>query len=295
MQFREQVVVVTGAAAGMGRELSLRASRQGARVGLIDRDVTGLQQLQNELTSAGVRCCAAVADLRCRDEARAAIDRVVERLGAVDVLIASAGVCGVSSVDDLCVSDVERMMQINFLGVVYTIEAVLGEMLQRGSGHIVGISSLAAFRGLPYESGYCASKAALSAYLESLRPALRKRGVVVTTVFPGFVRTGLLAGVLADTGAAPPPGVVSVEKAAEQILSAIRRRSRVHCFPLSTTLLAHISRSLPAGIYDWVMGRVAARNPMTPRTAVPEVEALSASDPSELVQAARTPSVFIQR
>ena len=83
-------------------------------------------------------------------------------------------------------------MRINFLGMIYVAEAVLPTMLQRKSGHIVGISSMAGLRGIPFEPAYSASKAAVAAYLESLRSELRQRGIAVTTVFPGYVQTPLL-------------------------------------------------------------------------------------------------------
>ena len=127
------------------------------------------------------------------------------QLGPIDVLMPCAGICGFEVVDDLNVPRVENMLQINFLGVVYAIDAVLPSMLERRSGCIVGIASLAAVRAIPFEPTYCASKAALATYLEGLRPALRRRGVVVTTIYPGFVRTPLLDGLMAAGQTAVPP------------------------------------------------------------------------------------------
>ena len=150
-------------------------------------------------------------------------------------------------------------MQVNFFGVVYTLEAVLPDMLRRQTGHIVGIASLAAFGGLPFESAYCASKAALASYLESLRPPLRRRGIAVTTIYPGFVKTPLLNDLTATAGDSAFPGAVEVEKAARMIASAIERRCRVAYFPRSTSWLVHAARCLPRGVYDWVMTRLARR------------------------------------
>ena len=110
------------------------------------------------------------------------------------------------------ISKLEEIIQVDFFGTIYAIEAVLPEMLSRASGQIVGIASLAAVRAIPFESAYCASKAALAIYLESLRPPLRRRGVRVTTIFPGFVRTPLLQNLLAESGASPPPACSSRRK-----------------------------------------------------------------------------------
>jgi short-subunit dehydrogenase len=262
VHFTDRVVFVTGAAGGIGRALSFQMGRAGACLGLLDRNANGLTGLEGELKSAGIRCASAVADVRVRDETRAAIDSLTAALGPVDVLVAGAGLCGFSVVDDLAVPQLEAILQVNFLGVVYAIEAVLPGMLQRGSGQIVGIASLAAVRALPFESAYCASKAALATYLESLRPTLRRRGIKVTTIFPGFVQTPLLTDLLATSGAPAPPGVIGPDKAAAIMVEAIRRGRRVSCFPRSTSWLSHASRLLPAGLYDRIMTRLAKRIPL---------------------------------
>jgi short-subunit dehydrogenase len=262
VELRDRVVLVTGAAGGIGRALCFRMGREGANLALVDRNAAGLAQLADELKAAGIRSASAAANVSDRTETRAAVDQVRSELGPIDILVAGAGLCGFSVLDDLNVPQLVEIIQVNFLGVVYCIEAVLPEMLQRASGQIVGIASLAAVRALPFESAYCASKAALATYLESLRPPLRRRGVKVTTVFPGFVRTPLLTNLLTASGAPAPPGVVEAVAAAEIITAAIRRGSRVCCFPRSTSMLAHASRWLPPVIYDWVMTRMAARVPL---------------------------------
>ncbi len=262
MPFKDRVVLVTGAASGMGRALCELMGAGGATLALVDRDAAGLKSLEISLAAAGIRCASAVADVRVRAQVKAAVDNVAGRLGSIDILVASAGICGLATVDDLRVEKLEEIVQVNFLGVVYTIEAVLPEMLRRKSGHLVGISSLAAFRGLPFEGAYCASKAALAAYLESLRPALRRRGIAVTTIFPGFVQTPLLADLVVTAGDNAFKGVVDVGTAARKIAAAVGRRRRVYCFPWTTSWLTHAALLLPPRAYDWVMTRFAARVPL---------------------------------
>ena len=104
-------------------------------------------------------------------------------------MVANAGFGAPTQLDPLNTADVEQTIRVNVMGVIYSIEAVLPGMLDRGRGHLLAISSLAAFKGLPGESAYCASKAAVNAYMEGLRIALRTKGIVVTTVCPGFVQT----------------------------------------------------------------------------------------------------------
>jgi short-subunit dehydrogenase len=256
------VVLVTGAAGGIGRALCFRIGREGALLGLLDRNEATLEKLRKELKDAGIRCASEAVDIRQRAETCAAIDKLRVELGPIDVLVAGAGLCAFSVVDDLEVDKLVEIMHVNFLGVVYAIEAVLPEMLKRASGQIVGIASLAAIRAIPFEGAYCASKAAVAIYLESLRPPLRRRGVKVTTIFPGFVRTPLLTNLLAPSGAREPRGVIEADVAAEKIATAIRRGSRVSCFPRSTSILAHASRWLPPVVYDWVMTKFAASIPL---------------------------------
>src|SRR5581483_4216257 len=190
MRLKGQVAVVTGAAGGIGRALCRELSRAGVRLGLLDRNAEGLAALADEVKP----CAFAVADVRDRAAVRGAIASLADQLGPVDLLVACAGITGATLVDDLAVAETEAILEVNLLGVAYAIDAVLPGMLARGRGHIVALSSLAGCRGVPYSAAYSASKAALINYLESLRPALRRRGIAVTTVLPGFVRTPLLEG-----------------------------------------------------------------------------------------------------
>ena len=200
-----------------------------------------------------------MADVRKQQEVRSAVALLTERLGPVDVLIPCAGICGFEMVDDLNVPQVEDMLQTNFLGAVYAIDAVLPSMLRRRSGRIVGIASLAAVRAIPFEPAYCASKAGLATYLEGLRPALRRRGVVVTTIFPGFVQTPLLDGLMAAGQTKVPPGAIDADTCAGKIIAAVRRGQRLASFPRSTSWLVSLARFLPPLFYDRIMTRMAAR------------------------------------
>jgi short-subunit dehydrogenase len=257
MTLHGKVAVVTGAASGMGRALCRELAREGVRLGLLDRDAKGLASLAEELRVRGVLCARATADVSDRPAVRAAIDALVAELGPVDVLVACAGITGATLVDDLAVEQTEAILRVNVLGVVYALDAVLPDMLSRQSGHIVALSSLAGCRGMPFSAAYSASKAALMTYLESLRPSLRRRGIAVTTVLPGFVRTPLMM----NAPVQPPMAMMEPEVAARHILRAIRRRSRVYAFPWSTSLLLSVLRWLPPWLYDWCMARGAAHVP----------------------------------
>ena len=242
MTLRGKIAVVTGAASGMGRALCHELAREEVQLGLMDRDTAGLESLAERLRASGARCIAVPADVTDRQAVHQATKKVGAALGQIDLLVTCAGITGATLVDDLAVEQTEALVRVNFLGVVYGIEAVLPEMLARGSGQIVALASLAGCRGMPFSAGYSASKAGLIAYLESLRPPLRRRGIAVTIVLPGFVRTPLME----NAPARPPWAMMEPDAAAQHILRAIRRRSRVYAFPWSTSLLLSVLRLLPA-------------------------------------------------
>ena len=257
MELRDRVIVVTGAAGGIGAALCERLGREGARLGLVDRDAAGLDRVLRALQKGGVRAAAVTTDVRQRDQTHAAMAAVTETLGPVDVLVTAAGVGAISTPPDLEVARLEEIVQVNFLGTVFAIEAVLPGMLARGHGQLVGIVSLSAVCPLPFESAYSASKAAVAAYLQCLRPPLRRRGVQVTSVFPGIVRTPFLQQLLDVSGARTPAGSMSAAQAAEHITAAIRAGQRVVFFPSRVCWPARLAGWLPPVAFDWVMTRVA--------------------------------------
>lgn len=257
MTLHGKVAVVTGAASGMGRALCHELAREGVRLGLLDRNAEGLVTLEEDLRNRGVSSGRAVADVSDRQAVRTAIHALVAELGPVDLLVACAGITGGTFVDDLAVEQTEAILRVNLLGAIYCLDAVLPDMLARQSGHIVALASLAGCRGMPFSAGYSASKAGLMTYLESLRPPLRRRGIAVTTVLPGLVRTPLMI----NAPAQPPMSMMEPEIAARHILRAIRRRSRVYAFPWTTNLLLSVVRWLPPWLFDWCMARGAAHIP----------------------------------
>ena len=155
--------------------------------------------------------------------------RLTAALGPIDVLVACAGIGSLTLVPELDTSTLRQTLDVNVVGVAQSIEAVLPAMIERGRGHIVGIASMAGYRGFPWMISYSASKAALIAYLEAMRPGLRRRGVTVTTVCPGFVRTKMCT----DVPYQRPVKMIEPEEAARHLVRAVERRPRNCVFPLS--------------------------------------------------------------
>src|SRR5579875_3524195 len=165
--------IITGASSGIGRATALALARRGHRVGLVARRGELLDSLAGEIRSRGGTAHAATADVADRTALRAAFEEIARDLGPIDVLVANAGYGVATRLDPMNIEQIEQTFRVNVLGVIYAIEAVLPSMLARRSGRIVAVSSLAAYKGLPGESAYCASKAAVNAFLEGMRIELR--------------------------------------------------------------------------------------------------------------------------
>jgi len=250
----QKVVLVTGASSGIGRALAVAWARRGARVALLARRAEALEEVAGAVEAAGGRAFAVVADVRKSEAVKAAVELVEREWGRVDVLVANAGVGGLTSAREFPLDRATEVFETNVVGVMNTVAAALPGMLARGGGHVVGISSLAGFQGLPGSGAYCASKAALSTLFESLRVELRGSGVVVTTIHPGFVKTPLTEG-----RSRPMPFLMEVERAAEQIVRAVERRRAAYAFPWQLALFARFANSLPEALRERVLARVRLR------------------------------------
>lgn len=246
MVFANQVAVVTGASSGIGWALAKELAFQGCKVGLVARRLDKLEVLAQEIQRAGGTAATSAADVGERGDIVTAIGKLAVQLGPVDLLVANAGVGYPTLLEPLNVEQVEQMVRVNLLGVVYSIEAVLPGMLERRRGHLAAVSSLGGYMGLPGESGYCATKAAVNTYMDGLRIHLRGRGISVTTLCPGFVRTPMTA-----PNKFHMPWLIDADDAAKRMVRALRQRRKVYNFPWQTSLLMKAARWLP----DWILAR----------------------------------------
>ncbi len=248
--YHGRVALVTGASSGIGRELARQLALAGARVGLVARRTAELESLSALIREAGGTAAVAPADVSRQDQVETAVARVREAFGPIDVVIANAGVGMPTLLDPVNVADVEAMLRVNFLGVVYAFAAVLPDMLRRRSGRLAAVSSLGGRLALPGESGYCASKAAVNVYLAGLRGHLHGTGVSVTTLCPGFVRTAMTA-----QNDFWMPGCLSAEEAARRMLRAVARGRGEYNFPFLMTLLTRLVALLPGSLQARFMAR----------------------------------------
>lgn len=244
-----QTVLVTGASSGIGEALALSYAKEGATLGLIGRDQARLQAVAERCRRAGAREVQIGAiDVRAHKELSAWVSDFDRRF-PIGVTIVSAGIAGGAALagDFEAESASREIFEINVLGVVNTVHAVLPGMLQRGFGQIAVISSLAGLVRLPDLPSYSASKAAILNYGLSLRDALNHRGVRVSVVCPGYVDTAMgrqLHGYKAF--------VVAPDKAARAIRRGLARNRRLVAFPFLLAAATRLSAFLPA----WMIRRV---------------------------------------
>jgi short-subunit dehydrogenase len=261
MSFANQVAIITGASSGIGWALARALAAEKCHVGLVARRQDRLDALADEIRKAGGTAAVATADVADREQVFEAVRVLRQQLGPPDLLVANAGVGVTTQIDPVNLDDIENTIRVNLLGVIYALSAALPEMLRCGRGHLAAISSQAAYKGLPGESAYCASKAAVNAYLEGLRMQLRPRGIAVTTICPGFVHTPMTEA----EGFKRMPWVMSADEAARRIVRALRRRAKVYSFPWQMNILMGLTRWAP----DWIVARFMSDYKDTPSAAVP--------------------------
>jgi NAD(P)-dependent dehydrogenase (short-subunit alcohol dehydrogenase family) len=192
--FRGRTLLVTGASSGIGYDVALMLAGLGAKTALLARRGAPLEELANKIRNQGGNALVLTADVTRRDQVRDAIRKGLEHFGHVDMLVNSAGVLAPGPVETMEPRDLQRMLDVNLLGTVHTMQALLPSMRQAGSGAIVNIASLAGRRGMPPLGGYCATKFALVGLTEALRVELYRTGVRVSLVMPGVVATPMLKG-----------------------------------------------------------------------------------------------------
>ena len=259
MSFKDKVIIVTGAASGIGAAVCRRFAAAGAKIGLLDRDQEGVTAAAGGLQAVGAEAVGLKCDVVDEAQCTAAVGAVIQRFGGVDLLVNNAGITQRSAFVDTNISVYRQVMDVNFYGSLNCTRAAIDSLIGR-QGSIIVIESLAGLTPLLGRTGYCASKHALHGFFTSLRSELRGSGVHIMLVCPGFVNTNLQSRALGGDGqvTAHPQSVVgkpaSAAKVAEAIYQgALKKRHLLVLTPVGK-LAYWISRLAPV-LYERLMAR----------------------------------------
>jgi NAD(P)-dependent dehydrogenase (short-subunit alcohol dehydrogenase family) len=264
--FRDKVVVITGASSGIGEALAYEFAALGAKVVIAARDEAKLAGVASRAGTPNI--LAVTADVSREDDCRELIEKTVAAFGGIDVLVCNAGVSMRALLDDVDTEVLRRLMDVNFWGTVYCTKFALPH-LQASRGSVVGVSSVAGLHGLPGRTGYSASKYAMTGFLETVRIENMRRGVHVMVACPGFTATNVrLAALTADgtpQGATPreEQKMMSAEEVAQRIIKGIRRRRRLLLMEFEGRATHCIKKFAPA-LLDRLFYNAMAKEPNSP-------------------------------
>jgi all-trans-retinol dehydrogenase (NAD+) len=249
---KHAVLLITGAASGLGRLMALEAGSRGARLALLDRDAAGLERVKGELAARGQVAETFPCDLRDRRAIQATFAGVEAAFGAVDVLINNAGVVGGKPLLEASDEAIELTFQVNALAPFWTTRAALPGMIARGHGHIVTIASAGGLVGTTRLVDYCASKFAAVGFDDALRAELRRLGLPVrtTVVCPFYIHTGMFEGVKTRLPWLLP--ILQPEDVARRVIRAIERDQPRLLMPWAVHLVNPL-RLLPVSWFDRLM------------------------------------------
>lgn len=255
MFWKDKVVLLTGASSGIGEALAIALAKKGAVLGLLARRKDLLEKIKKDCEKAGGTARVFACDVTNEDAVLAAAEEFKHEFEHIDVLIANAGIGG-NNAETRAMQPlaVKKVIDINLMGAVNSVHAVLPGMLKRGSGQIVAISSLAGFRGLPRSAAYSASKAGMTAFFESLRLDVKHQGVDVTIIQPGFIKTPLTSG-----REARMPFIMDLDDAIPLFIKAIEKKKRFAAFPWQLATFVRAGKFMPGWLYDRVAGRARYR------------------------------------
>ena len=228
---KNKIILITGATSGIGLALAKEFGKNGSRISITGRDLDRLENAKKELKALGIECIAIQADAASETDQRKAVAQTINHYGSLDVLINNAGISMRALFKDLDLEVIRRVMETNFFGTVYATKAALPYIL-KSKGSIVGISSIAGYKGLPGRTGYSASKFAMHGFLESLEIELIQKDVHVLIACPGFTSTAIRENSLTKNGEAQGVSprdeakMMTPEEVATLIYDAVKNRKR---------------------------------------------------------------------
>ncbi len=267
-QFRNKVVIVTGASSGIGEATAREFAKKGSRIVLAARSKEKLSSIVSEINAANGEAIFVVTDVSREIDCKNLIDRTIEKFGTIDILVNNAGISMRASFIDTDLIVLRRLMEVNFWGTVYCTKFALPWLLEN-KGSLIGVSSVAGFHGLPGRTGYSASKFAIHGLLETIRIENLKKGLHVMIIAPGFTTTSIRQHALladgSEQGESPRDEhkLMPPEYVAKWILKGIRKKKRNKLLTWDGRLTALFQRIIP-GFVDWAYYYEMSREPNSP-------------------------------
>ncbi len=247
---KDKVVIITGGTSGIGKALANEFGKRGSKIVITGRDEKILSQTISEFREKGIIIHGVNADVSRQEDNERMVAEVLRIYGRIDVLVNNAGISMRAIFEEVEVAVIKKIMDINFLGSVYATKACLQEIIKT-KGSIVGISSIAGFRGLPARTGYSASKFALNGFLEALRSELLHSGVHVLTACPGFTASNIRNRALIQDGSVQGVSpreegkMMTAEECAGHIYRATLRRKRTLILTVQGKLAILLNKYFP--------------------------------------------------
>ena len=245
-----KVVIITGGTSGIGRALAFAYGKAGAKIVFTGRNEERLRETASALLQAGISNHGVIADASKEDDNRRMVDECIKHFDRVDILINNAGISMRALFNNVDLEVMEQVMGINFYGTVYATKFALPHLL-KSKGSIIGISSIAGYRGLPARTAYSSSKFAMQGFLEALRTELLKTGVHVMVACPGFTSSNIRNTALGADGKAQKESpldegkIMSAEEVAEGILKANLKRKRTILFTSQGKMTVLLNKLFP--------------------------------------------------
>ncbi len=248
MEFNNKNILITGASTGIGKALAENLADFNCNLFLLARRIELLNQIKDELNNKPAKIYCIQNDVGNKESVATAYKEIKTKVDKIDLAILNSGVGYRMKVENYDSTLAVNTFNTNFMGIVYWVEELLPEFMQNKSGIIAGVSSLADNRGYSGSGFYCASKAAASIYLEGLRVELKKYGIKVITVKPGFVKTPMT-----DVNEFKMPFLMPADKAAKIILKGIKKEKRIIQFPFPTVIASKLIGLMPNFLYDYLI------------------------------------------
>ncbi len=251
LELSNKVILITGASSGIGFELSKVFAAESCKLALLSRRINILNDLAEELHNKfNCKVLPIKCDVTNENEVRNAVEAVINHFQKIDIAILNSGKSGRTTTEIVSHESAKEIFDVNVWGIFNCVKEILPIFKLQGLGTFVGISSLAEKRGFPKSGIYCASKAAVSIFLESLRVELWKTNINVLTVKPGFIKTPMT-----EKNNFKMPFLIDANKAARIIVKGIKKEKRIIQFPFPTVLFSKLLRILPNNIFEYIASK----------------------------------------